>query len=685
MRSKITYCFFFIVVSIWACVPQTGQPLQTTQPPSGPEAILYQQAEDQFQNKAFDQALGLYNRYLTEYPQGRYYDRSLLRIADIYMEQGANDAAQAFYQQVVTDFPQSTAANLARLSIIDLLILNNRSGDAIDLALQMLDTDLDSQIRQQLLQRLTRQYKSAGSMADAAVYGYMLYEALPDDEKEQAATQLIETINGLSVEDIEVLWPRVDDHLIRSYLMYRYAVVQAMNENYDDALEILTAFQSAYPEHPHAQEASQLMDTLLQHLSFQPNTIGCLLPLSGPYQLYGQRALNGIELALSLMQAGEASMPIKLVVRDTASQADQAVQGVRALAESRVGAIIGPIVTASAAGKEAQRLNIPMVTFTQKPGIPAIGDYIFRHFITPQNQVISLVDHFVNKVGLRDFAILYPQEAYGKTFMNLFWDEVVRQGGRVTGVESYDPKQTDFLVQIKKLVGAYYPISENLKTPSFVEVKENPYFERHAARLDRLEDLLPDPVTRLAGLFFQDPDQDRVKGPAIGRKQKETSIHPIIDFDVLFIPDSPNAAGMILPQLAFYDVRDIYLAGTNLWHSDQLIELARAYAQNAVMVDGFFKESQADVVMNFVEQYTTIYQQEPGLIEAFAFDTARVLFDLVSQHDMQYRHVLRNALRQILEVDGVTGSLAFDQEGEAVKNLSLLRIKGKQFFEIPRQ
>ena len=63
----------------------------------------------------------------------------------------------------------------------------------------------------------------------------------------------------------------------------------------------------------------------------------------------------------------------------------------------------------------------------------------------------------------------------------------------------------------------------------------------------------------------------------------------MVDFDVLFIPEAPQMAALILPQLAYYDIRDVYLAGTNLWHSSQLIELAKDYAQNAVMVDGFFK------------------------------------------------------------------------------------------------
>jgi len=684
-RSQIPIWFLWILIAFSGCVSPSPYFSQSDPQPTGEDELLFQQAEQWFTSGDMDQALAYYSRYLTRFPEGQQAEDALNRVAAIYIQQGEYDPAQAFYQRLVTQFPQSELADEARLAIIDLLILSNRPGDAIDQAQQMLGRDLDMQTRRQLWQRLADQYQSDGSLVNATVYAYMLYRSGPENEKEQWAIQLIEAIEGLNADDIDALWDRLDDDLVRAHLMYRYAVVQVIMENYDDALEALTALQEVYPEHIHAAEAAQLIDTLGRRLSFLPQTIGCLLPLSGPYKLYGQRALNGIELALSLMQSGEQQLPVKLVIKDSASEDGRAVAAVRALAEEQVGAIIGPIITAPAAAREAQKLHIPMVTFTQKPEITAIGDYIFRHFITPQGQVKALVDYFVNGVGLRDFAILYPQETYGQTFMTLFWDEVIRQGGRLVGVEAYEPQQTDFAATIQKLVGTYYPLPVTLQARSVIQVEEDPYFRKQSGDLSRLEDVLPDPVTRLTGLFFQDPDQARVKGPAIGRaQQQEEDSESIIDFDVLFIPDAPKTAGLILPQLAFHDIRDIYLVGTNLWHSQQLITMARDYAQNAVMADGFFVESQSQTVNRFIETYRKIYDSDPGIIEAFAFDTAWLMFKLMAQSDVQFRHTLRDTLRQVLEVDGVTGPTVFSENGEAIKHLTLLRVKGGRFIEVPR-
>jgi ABC-type branched-subunit amino acid transport system substrate-binding protein len=671
-----------LLLCICACVSQTQKQPGALSPPDA-EDLVFQEAESLFQKERTEQALPQYSRYLGQYPQGRHAAAALQRIGSIYQRQGDLSAAQAFYRNAIDTFPQTPAANEARMGLIDVLIQGRRSAEAVDIALQMLSSDLAPPVRYDLWRRLAHVYQSAGDSANAALYSYRLFKSLPPPENEQWRTLLMQSVEHMDGPGVHGLWDQIDDPQIRAEMMYRYAMVQ-MAAGYDgDALGLLTAFRSAFPDHPKGSEADNLIRELTQRLSFAPHTLGCLLPLSGSHQAYGQRVLNAIELALSLMQGGESPVAIKLIVKDTASDDARAVQEVRALAQEKVGAIIGPIITAQAAAREAQRLNIPMVTFTQKPEITAIGDYIFRHFITPQNQVQTLVSFFVKDLGLRDFAVMYPDEPYGKTFMTLFWDEVVRQGGRMVGAEAYAPGQTDFAVTIKRLAGLHLPVPADLSARPVVQVERDPYYQRRSQASDNLEVVLPDPVTRVAGLFYQDPDQDRVKKAVMSRMAKGEEGGVEVHFDVLFIPDAPKTAGLILPQLVFHDIKNVFLAGTNLWHSKQLIDMTQAYAQNAIMVDGFYKDSSSPIVRNFVDTYRSIYNSDPGVMEAFAFDTANLLIDLLSHPDLRLRHELRDALRQVYQADGVTGSTAFAPNGEAIKQLSLLRIKGNQFVEIP--
>lgn len=670
---------FLLLITLCACTL-----LPSPRPEPEPrildaEQIAYKEADSLWQRGELDQALSHLNRYLGRYPQGRYAPDALLRIGDIYHRRGDLDPAKAFYLRVIEQFPWSPAADEARLALVDSLIQDGRPGEAMKLAGRLVEGDPGPQVRRQLWRRLVQLHDALDEKAHVALYAFSLSKEGPLSEQAQWRELLKETISHLNDSDIERLWDHLDDRAVRGDLMYRYAAIQAMQENDDVALDILTAFRQGYPGHAHEGDAAELIETLSRRLSFEPFTVGCLLPLSGSHEAFGQRALQAIEMALSIQQGGETRLPIRLIVEDTASSEAGAVQAVHALAQARVGAIIGPIVAAPAAAREAQRLKIPLVTFTQRADITQMGDFVFRHFITPQNQVRTLVGHFVNGMGLRDFAVLYPQEPYGRTFMNLFWDEVVRQGGRMVGLIAYDPRQTDFAATIRRLLGLQHPVPADLQLRPVVQVQERAYFQTPAAGDGDLETIMSDPVARLTGLFHQDPDQDRARGPGA----REPDEAPDVAFDVLFIPDAPPVAGLILPQLAFHDVKNIYLAGTNLWHSQQLIDMARDYAQSAVMVDGFFKDSELDTVRRFVDYYRDIYGIEPGLVEAFAFDTARLLFELLSQSDIRLRPQLRNALKQVFQMDGVTGPTAFDPNGEAVKALCLLRIQGNRFVEIP--
>jgi branched-chain amino acid transport system substrate-binding protein len=676
-------CLGILAALICACVSAGPSPV-TSGGPSDAESVLFQQAEQFLATQQWQQALSGFSQYLNRYPKGYYADQAFVRLGEILNQRQEHDAALAFYERLVNELPDSPLVGKARLAIIDLLILNHKPDQAMLQAQKILDSNPDSETRRRIWKFMTRQHGEAGSLAAAAAYAYMLYKTAPPAEKETWADQLLEAIDRLDDGDIEKIWDRMDDALARSFLMYRHATLQVAAGNDSEALEVLTAFVKRFPDHRYARDAGQMITVLERRLAYTPRTLGCLLPLSGPYKAYGQKALNGVELAMSLMTSAERGNEIKLMIRDSASDDNTAVQGVQELAQAGAGAIIGPVVVAPAAAREAQKLNIPIVAMTQKPDVTEVGDFVFRHFITPRSQAKALVSYFINSVGLRNFAVMYPQENYGWTFMTLFWDEVIAQGGHMVGVEAYDPQQTDFAVTIRKLAGHFYPLPRKLAARSRIQVADDLYFKTRGMHPGHLENIVPDPVNRLTGLYYQESEQDQAEERGADLRQEQGEV-PLVDFDVLFIPEAPKVAALILPQLAYYDIRDVYLAGTNLWHSPQLIELAKDYAQNAVMVDGFFKESPAPQVQRFVQAYQQIYGSEPGIMEAFAFDTAALMIRLMSRSDTPMRHILRDAIQQAFEVEGVTGPLAFSQQGEAVKSLGLLRIKGNLFFEIPRQ
>lgn len=460
---------------------------------------------------------------------------------------------------------------------------------------------------------------------------------------------------------IEKVLAKTDPHVIEEFiqiknlsipqalLLYWMGLNHAAQNNYFEAAKTLDQFIDTYPNHAYIEDAWDLL-AAMKLATFKKDTIGCLLPLSGKYKIFGQRALRGIQLAIQdLSKTHERDFNV--IIKDTQSNPERALECVDELNQERVMGIIGPILTIQTAGARAENLGIPLIALTQKSEFPLQGDYLFSNFITPEMQVQSLASYVFVELGIKKVAILYPNERYGKRYMELFWDVVDEFNGEIVGVESYDGKKTDFKTPIQKLTGEYYPLPEFL-------IPEMPEKEEGAT---------------LGGNEIESNDTRGAITPAEERIE--------IDFQALFIPDSVSRVNLILPQLAFNDAKGMVLLGTNLWHQTSLLTGAKGYNNNAVITDGYFGNSKNSITAGFEKRYTDLYEASPGFLEAIAYDTANILFTAGMDEDVDSRERLKNVLQGTL-FEGVTGNTIFDKTGSAHKELFLITVKKGKFMEI---
>ncbi|MCD4743041.1 MAG: penicillin-binding protein activator [Desulfobacteraceae bacterium] len=444
---------------------------------------------------------------------------------------------------------------------------------------------------------------------------------------------LVDKINNLfSIVDpllLEELY-EMDVFLeLEPFLIYEIGLNYMMEKDFSKAKHIFTSFETKFPVHDHYADVCELLRLAKENM-FNNNLIGCLLPLSGKYGEFGQRALSGIELALQDFQE-KYNKKLVILIKDTGGDKKRAVACTEELCEKRVSAIIGPMVTAASAGFVAETNETPMIAMTQKKLNILEEKYIFSNFITPELQTKALVSYAFADLNVKNFAILYPEDRYGIKYMNLFWDMVDLVGGEIRGVESYDPKDTDFAKQLKKISGEYYTGKDDLKKEEQEEQKE-----------------------------------------------KE------VDFKAIFIPDTSTNVAQILPQLVYNDIKDVYLLGTKLWHRQNLLEDAAGYNNNAVIMEGYFSESKNENVQRFAKNFEDLYGNAPGFIEAIAYDTASILFEILGSDEVDTREGLRNQIAGSNVFDGVTGKTYFDEKGELHKDLYYLTIQNKKFVEIKR-
>jgi ABC-type branched-subunit amino acid transport system substrate-binding protein/predicted negative regulator of RcsB-dependent stress response len=411
-------------------------------------------------------------------------------------------------------------------------------------------------------------------------------------------------------------------------------------------------------------------------------TIGVVLPLSGRFASFGQESLKGILLAADLF-AEEDEEPLafvagpvnefgtdrtegrlsdgpglRVVVRDSEGDPVKAAAAVRELAaDDSMMAIVGPIFSAESLGaaEAAEEVDIPLLTLSTKASVAAGGPQAFRIRTAPADEVGVLVTHAFEVFEATRFAVLYPETRYGRGMRKLYWDAVTARGGKMVAAASYDPEATDFSGAIREMIGYRF----------LTEMEDKALAERsrllRAAR--RLE---PSDAAHLREALYS------MLGPA------REPLPPIVDFEVLFIPDASEKITLIAPGLAAHAITGVHLLGSSDWHDPALLQIARRHVSGAVISTPFYAKSDVPVVMEFVEGYEKTFGEVPSAYAAQAFDaTNLILVQLVS--GKIDREGVQQGLLGVRAYPGATGVLTMGPDGNARRRPFLLSVSGRRF------
>ena len=658
-------CFAGLLTALLlsACAPPTARMPEVIEPTS--DTAVYAKAQQAHKQGALHSALNYYQVLIQNFPDSRYVPQALLNMGRIQILLEEDDAALASFAQLLAIQPPTEAAAAAGVETMGVLYRLERYEEIIARYPELSAMVEDPDQLYRLYMIVANTHTALQSWSESFYFYALAYPLAPEGDRQMLTDKMANTAASLQEDEIELLMGQITESLAAGYLSFQLALSKAGEGAYDDAVWHLTRFQDEFEGHPNAPLAAELVAQLADKIVFDRYTIGCLLPLSGPYQPFGIRALDGIQMAFHDLHQVQAGLPIRLVVRDTASDPQKATAAMAALAEARVAGVIGPIASAESAAEVAQEARIPIMVLSQREGLSDIGDCVFRYFITSRMQANALAVFATKSLQMRRFAILYPEENYGRLFRDYFWDAVYREGGQVVALEAYDPQQTDFAAAVKKLVGTHYEIPRNLK------------------RLREGLDLLG-PLEAIPGYTPPDPDEPVAETVRTRRRPnpEEEAFKPVVDFEALFIPDAPQMLGLVVPQLAYYDVVNTALLGTHLWYSTKLLDSAGEYVQGAILTTGFFPSSQNPAVRRFVTRFESIYGRPPGFIEAIAYDATRVMLTTVLHPDAWLRAGIRHQLLHLVKEDAVTGHLRFEGNGDSLQALPLLQIRENGFREL---
>jgi branched-chain amino acid transport system substrate-binding protein len=558
-------------------------------------------------------------------------DTLLFREGEVLLSKGETEKALWRFKQLTTDFPKSSLYNEARFRMAICYTQLKRPKDANRILSDLLSTFLSPSRMIHVFTMLGENYLEMKEPLTALQwYGKgILVPSQPNEELKKKVRSIIDTLD--SEESLKQI-----DSLYRGAYAGGYAklrLAERAKGRGDDiqAKRIFNEFEKEYrvADYPHILKETQIQQPSEPPRALRPSkyAVGVILPLSGPYQPFGEKALQGIRLGIRESQDPNKPSLISLIIRDSKGDPGEAEKAVEELSpQENVIAILGPLlsITAERAAKKSQQLKIPLITFAQKELATEEEGFVFQNSLPPAAQAEALAAFAVRDLELRTFAIFYPNSPYGLLFKQLFSQEVTGRGGKVTGTVIYQEGQTDLGQEIR----------------SFFKIKTSP-----------------------RGVASQKKEEDYTPGYSV---------------DALFIPDNYNRVGLILSQMAYYNVKGTTFLGTNAWNHPSLPSVAGQSAEGSLFVDAFFKGNPSPATEYFLKEFRKTYSRDPETLEALSFEAADYVRKILVAKMVSSPIQLKEEMRRVQDFEGPAGLRGFAEDGKAMRTPSIMRVhKGK--------
>jgi branched-chain amino acid transport system substrate-binding protein len=605
--------------------------------------------------------------------------------AQIELAAGNEKKATSRLRNLIAKHPKSDVADDASLALAQIYFKQNNFEQAYKVYIGMVESDVLSPNEAEALLGASRSLHRLGRMEEALAlnsrglkiaglsenqklefyrqrYGLQsmlgdrldslrslafVFEKDPKTENRTSAqARAYELVNmSLNESDLEKVVSDSAFGFVRGPAAFRLALAKLKAKDFSEARTLFANASAWSPGTPVQKQADNYLVQIDSRRKVEPFTIGAELPLTGKYAPIAQKTLRGLQLGLGIY--GPDRSEFKLAVVDSEGTPDGARKSVeRLVTEDNVIAIVGSLLsrTAPTVVSKTEELGIPSITLSQKSGLTESGTYVFRNAVTSEMQVKELVRQAMDQLGMRRFALLYPNEPYGVEYANLFWDEVLAKGGMITAAQSYSPQETDFRGPIRRLVGTYYLDDRRVEYQNRVRA----WFKKQkklTTRQSPPDDLLP----------------------------------PVVDFDAIFIPDGPKAVGQIGPMLAYQGVQRVRLLGTNVWNTGETVRRGQRTVENALFVDTSLTTDANFKTSKFYADFTKTFGEEPGLFEAQGYEAGMILRHLISQGERS-RVGLAQALAQLREFQGVSGPMSMNNQREIVRPLTIYIVKNNEIL-----
>lgn len=141
--------------------------------------------------------------------------------------------------------------------------------------------------------------------------------------------------------------------------------------------------------------------------------------------------------------------------------------------------------------------------------------------------------------------------------------------------------------------------------------------------------------------------------------------------DVLFLPDYYNTVGLIADQAKEVGV-EATLVGADGW--DGVLGVSPESVEGGYFANHYAKDDPDELVQSFIAEYTEKYGEAPNALAALGYDGAQIMFAAIESAGSTDKAAIVEAMGNT-SIDGVTGHIVFDADGNPEKSISIITIE----------
>ncbi|MFA5582798.1 MAG: penicillin-binding protein activator [Bacteriovoracaceae bacterium] len=358
--------------------------------------------------------------------------------------------------------------------------------------------------------------------------------------------------------------------------------------------------------------------------------VGLVLPLSGKYASFGQKALSGVDTGLKKLADGNK---ITIFTKDSMNSPAQGAQAILDLIrENRVSFIIGGLFpeTAKSEYLEARKYGVLYISLSQ---INLPKEEKNHHLIEIQGSIESQVEALVSDQMIKTFGnrigVIFPDDEGGKAYIDEIWRKGAEKGLKISSIASFPKSTHDYRDAVKLFLGLEYP-------------------RERSEELELLQDVYS------------------AERSSIRRVQ---TLPPVIDFDWVFLASYPHQATQLIPTLSYFDAKNLKIVGGPSWVYNTMVK-----EQRKLGTLYFVGDDPEEANQSMLDNYKELYGRTPSITEVLALDAMILGHDIIkSSLNSSDRDSLDNNLKKQGKLTGLSTYWTFS-DGIWIKKMNSMII-----------